>query len=74
MCGQFDALERVSASTLSHHLKVLREAGIIRVEQRGSFRQHELRSADLETLFPGVLASIVATFGITLPELAAAAR
>lgn len=68
VCGQFDALEHVSMSTLSHHLKVLREAGVIRVEQKGSFRQHELRSAELEQLFPGVLKGVVATFGLSLPE------
>ncbi|WP_261163842.1 helix-turn-helix transcriptional regulator [Microbacterium sp. Marseille-Q6965] len=70
VCGQFDALEKVSMSTLSHHLKVLREAGVIRVDQKGSFRQHELRATDLETLFPGVLRSIVATFHLELTDTA----
>jgi DNA-binding transcriptional ArsR family regulator len=74
VCGQFDALQHVSMSTLSHHLKVLREAGVIRVEQQGSFRQHELRSDDLEALFPGVLRGVVATFGLPLPDLAVADR
>lgn len=70
VCGQFDALEHVSMSTLSHHLKVLRTAGVIHVEQRGKFRQHELRADDLESRFPGVLASVVATFGLDLPAAA----
>jgi DNA-binding transcriptional ArsR family regulator len=64
----------VSISTLSRHLKVLREAGVIRVEQQGSFHRHELRSDDLEALFPGVLRGVVATFGLALPDLAVADR
>lgn len=47
-------------STLSHHLKVLRRAGLLRVTPEGSFRNHELRFDEVETRFPGVLASIVA--------------
>ncbi|GAA4182312.1 helix-turn-helix transcriptional regulator [Streptosporangium oxazolinicum] len=57
VCGQFDV--PVSMSTLSHHLKVLREAGLLRVTPEGSFRRHELRLAEMETRFPGVLTSIL---------------
>lgn len=68
VCGQFDALAHVSTATLSHHLKVLRQAGVIRVEQNGRFREHQLRSDDLESLFPGLLTSIVRTLGVDWPE------
>lgn len=56
VCGQFDV--PVSMSTLSHHLKVLREAGVLRVTPQGSYRTHELRREDMERRFPGVLDSI----------------
>ncbi|KAA2265719.1 helix-turn-helix transcriptional regulator [Solihabitans fulvus] len=49
----------VSMSTLSHHLKVLREAGLLRVIPQGSFRRHELRMTELEQRFPGVISSII---------------
>lgn len=60
-CGQFDV--PVSMSTLSHHLKVLREAGVLRVTPQGSFRTHELRREELERRFPGVLESITRAIG-----------
>lgn len=56
VCGQFDV--PVSMSTLSHHLKVLREAGVLRVTPQGSYRTHELRLEEMERRFPGVLDSI----------------
>ncbi|MCE6997500.1 helix-turn-helix domain-containing protein [Saccharothrix sp. S26] len=56
VCGQFDV--PVSMSTLSHHLKVLREAGVLRVTPHGSYRKHELRREEMERRFPGVLDSI----------------
>ncbi|MEU7526988.1 metalloregulator ArsR/SmtB family transcription factor [Saccharothrix sp. NPDC042600] len=56
VCGQFDV--PVSMSTLSHHLKVLREAGVLRVTPQGSYRTHELRREEMEQRFPGVLDSI----------------
>ncbi|MEU6860737.1 metalloregulator ArsR/SmtB family transcription factor [Glycomyces sp. NPDC046736] len=57
VCGGFDV--PVSMSTLSHHLKVLREAGIIRVTQEGSRRRNELRLAEIEDRYPGILPSIL---------------
>ncbi|AHH20351.1 putative transcriptional regulator, ArsR family [Nocardia nova SH22a] len=56
-CGGFDV--PVSMSTLSHHLKVLRMAGLLRVIQEGSFRRNELRYDEIEARFPGVLSSIL---------------
>lgn len=61
VCGGFDV--PVSMSTLSHHLKVLREAGLVRVSPEGSHRRHELRSEELEGRYPGVLSSIIAATG-----------
>ena len=48
----------VANSTLSHHLKVLRLAGIVQHRKEGTRCFVSLRS-DLETAFPGLLASIL---------------
>lgn len=49
----------VAKSTLSHHLKVLRAAGVTRTRQEGTRCFVTLRHDDLEARFPGVLASIL---------------
>jgi DNA-binding transcriptional ArsR family regulator len=59
-CGEFEALSLVSMSTLSHHLKILREAGILRVVAQGSFRRHELRADEVNARFPGILSAVIA--------------
>ncbi len=48
----------VSKSTRSHHFKVLREAGLIRQVDRGNSRMAQLRRADVEERFPGLLSSL----------------
>ncbi|MFD0921378.1 ArsR/SmtB family transcription factor [Saccharopolyspora rosea] len=50
----------VSKSTSTHHFKVLRESGIIAQYDRGTARYSELRSAELEQRFPGLLAAVLA--------------
>lgn len=57
-CGTFPV--RVAPSTLSHHFKVLREAGIIHQEERGNQRWTALRREDLDQRFPGLLAMLAA--------------
>jgi DNA-binding transcriptional ArsR family regulator len=56
-CGALDT--RVAKSTLSHHLKVLREAGVTRTQADGTQRLISLRSAELDARFPGVLDSVL---------------
>ncbi|MFF3574485.1 ArsR/SmtB family transcription factor [Nocardia jiangxiensis] len=58
MPGEIGCEDAISA--LSHHLKVLREAGLVRVSPEGSRRRHELRDEELESRYPGVLSSIIA--------------
>ncbi|MGH2761635.1 MAG: ArsR/SmtB family transcription factor [Thermoleophilaceae bacterium] len=50
----------VAKSTLSHHLKVLRAAGVTRTRNEGQRCFVDLRADDLEARFPGVLASVLA--------------
>jgi DNA-binding transcriptional ArsR family regulator len=45
-------------STRSHHLKTLREAGLIRNEPRGRERLVSLRREELEGRFPGLLGAV----------------
>ncbi|WJK36302.1 metalloregulator ArsR/SmtB family transcription factor [Solwaraspora sp. WMMA2065] len=50
----------VSKSTLSHHLRVLRDAGLTRTRQEGTRCYVVLRSEDLHTRFPGLLDAVLA--------------
>lgn len=56
-CGRLDA--PVSKSTLSHHLKVLRDAGVTWTRAEGTQRLVSLRIDDLERRFPGLLTCVV---------------
>ena len=56
-CGGLCA--SVSKSTLSHHLKVLREAGITRTRANGTHRLVSLRESELEQRFPGLLDAVL---------------
>jgi DNA-binding transcriptional ArsR family regulator len=49
----------VAKSTLSHHLRVLRDAGITRTRQDGTRCFVELRRRDVETRFPGLLDAVL---------------
>ena len=50
-------------STFSHHLKTLREAGLIRNVPHGRERRVSLRTEDLEERFPGLLGSVLGSRG-----------
>lgn len=56
-CRQLDA--PVSKSTLSHHLKVLRDAGLTRTRPDGVQRLVSLRRDDVDVLFPGLLSCVL---------------
>jgi DNA-binding transcriptional ArsR family regulator len=57
-CGQL--YDGVSKSTASHHFKTLREAGVIERVVRDGHTHQQLRTADLDAAYPGLLASVVA--------------
>lgn len=50
----------VAKSTLSHHFKILREAGVVFSRKEGTQRLNSLRRADLEARFPGLMDAILA--------------
>ncbi|RSN54715.1 ArsR family transcriptional regulator [Streptomyces sp. WAC 04229] len=57
-CGWF-GFDRPKSS-LTHHFKALREAGVTRQRQYGLERRSHVRVADLEARFPGLLDLVVA--------------
>ena len=50
----------MAKSTLSHHLRVLREAGLTLTEPNGTQRVVSLRRDDLDERFPGLLDAVLA--------------
>ena len=56
-CGSFDL--DITKSTLTHHFRVLREAGVICQRQAGTARLSKLRTDDLEARFPGLLDALL---------------
>jgi DNA-binding transcriptional ArsR family regulator len=49
----------VAKSTASHHLKVLREAGVVRAREEGTRRYYTVRRDDIDARFPGLLDAIL---------------
>ena len=46
-------------STISHHFRVLREAGIVHSQKEGVTMVNSLRAAELNKKFPGLLDSVL---------------
>jgi DNA-binding transcriptional ArsR family regulator len=57
-CGDFEV--PVVKSTMSHHARTLREAGVVSVRIQGTQRLISLRTEDLELRFPGLLSILSA--------------
>ncbi len=55
----------VSKASLTHHFRVLREAGLIRQVDRGNSRGTTLRREEIEARFPGLLTLIAADTLVT---------
>lgn len=49
----------VAKSTLSHHLEVLRDAGVTQTRQEGTRCFVQLRRTDLDTRFPQLMAALL---------------
>ena len=56
-CGTFNL--EMPKSSLSHHFRVLREAGVIGTRPNGTALLNWLRTEDLESLFPDLLPSVL---------------
>ena len=56
-CGTFQL--GLSKATRSHHLRVLREAGLTHTRAQGTHRHVSLRRAELDERFPGLLDAVL---------------
>lgn len=56
-CGTFDV--QMPKSSLSHHFKVLRDAGVIATRGDGVRRLNALRREELDAAFPGLLDAVL---------------
>jgi DNA-binding transcriptional ArsR family regulator len=56
-CGSFELA--ITKSTLSHHFRVLREAGIIEQRHEGTRKLTTLRREELDAVYPGLLGSVL---------------
>jgi DNA-binding transcriptional ArsR family regulator len=68
ICGSFDLC--VTKSTLTHHFRVLREAGVIEQREQGTARLNSLRRDDLDARFPGLLDAVLASAPAAAPARA----
>jgi DNA-binding transcriptional ArsR family regulator len=63
----------LSKATLSHHFRVLREAGLVRTRLDGRKRLLSLREDDLNACFPGLLDAVLSRKGTPERERASTA-
>ena len=49
-----------SKSTMSHHFRVLREAGLVRTRNQGVTHMNALCTETVEAAFPGLLGAVIA--------------
>ena len=56
-CGRLEV--SVSKSTLTHHLRVLRDAGLTNTRSEGVQRLVSLRRDDVDSRFPGLLECVL---------------
>lgn len=57
-CGELDGGR--PKSSMSHHFRVLRDAGLVHTRHAGTTHINVLRRAELEQRFPGLLEAILA--------------
>jgi DNA-binding transcriptional ArsR family regulator len=61
----------IPKSSLSHHFKVLREAGLIRSERQGVEMRNTSRCLEIDKRFPGLLQAIINAHAAQVAERAA---
>lgn len=57
-CGELDGGR--PKSSMSHHFRVLRDAGLVHTRNIGTTHMNSLRTDELEIRFPGLLRSVLA--------------
>ncbi|WP_297835512.1 helix-turn-helix domain-containing protein [Pseudomonas sp.] len=57
-CGELDGGR--PKSSMSHHFRVLRDAGLVQTRNVGTTHMNSLRGVELNLRFPGLLQSILA--------------
>ncbi len=67
-CAALDC--SIAKSTMSHHFRILREAGVLSCRKEGTQLFNSLRRDDLELLFPGLLTAVLgaAPIGASLEQ------
>lgn len=58
-CTAVAPCPKMAKSTLSNHLRVLREAGLVHTVKRGVEHLNAVREADINARFPGLLKTIL---------------
>jgi DNA-binding transcriptional ArsR family regulator len=56
-CGELDGGR--PKSSVSHHFRILREAGLVQTRVAGTVHQNTLRRAELDARFPGLVDAIL---------------
>ncbi len=70
-CSEFET--QLSKASLSHHFRVLRDAGITHTRRSGRFNYLSLRRQDLDERFPGLLDAVLGNI-VNDPSLGTAAE
>lgn len=60
-CTALEQQLPISKSTISYHVKVLTQAGLVKVRREGRFFHYELQREVLDYFAPGLLARLLAT-------------
>ncbi|WP_084442051.1 metalloregulator ArsR/SmtB family transcription factor [Termitidicoccus mucosus] len=60
-CSACSLASEIPKSSLSHHLQVLRKAGLISTRRRGKELINCVRVADISARFPGLLGAVLST-------------
>ncbi|KPC03376.1 ArsR family transcriptional regulator [Pseudomonas syringae pv. maculicola] len=58
----------IPKSSLSNHIRVLREAGLIRSERHGVEMRNHSRFEEVNGRFPGLIAAIINAYAAGLPD------
>lgn len=64
----------IPKSTLSQHMRILREAGLIRGERKGTAMQNTSRCAEVDARYPGLIRAIADAHAIQQKSEARKAR